>query len=373
MLNMVFYGLHVLLLVAFLATVSTAWTTPIGSQHRRESTIVIRSTNNVNDDTSITTRRELLHKTIRIGASTPAAALTLSALTNHPESASASTRPEEKKCDPGDARCRQGGELADDVPSGQPIPAVTNRITYVVQMIVDVGERRENDAGYLRFGLYGDDCPGSVKQLLLFLTRGIKSMNMDALEDALEVDYAPVSLMDGSGSVQNICSGKGIDFGVPSQSKAYSRSRGLRTAGPYFVPQGRPTPTLEGEAFPRPHSVAGLISVPAKGIGYGDASSGGGIIASELSDDEIFASAFTITAQEAPALDKPNTAQQQRVIGQIIDNESMQFLERLANLPVQKKVGKVSSGPPLLKVRVRDVDVQKVKNESGKKGKKKSR
>ena len=175
------------------------------------------------------------------------------------------------------------------------------------------------------------------------------------------IEFAPVSLMDG-GSVQNICTGKGIDFGIPSQSKAYSKNRGLRTAGPNFVSQSRPIPTLEGEAFPRPHSAAGLISIPAKGIGYGNT----------LSDDEAYSSAFTITAEEAPTLDKPNSAQQQRVIGQIIDNESMQFLDRVANLPVQKKVGKSNSGPPLLKVRVRDIDVQKVKDDSGKK-KKKSR
>lgn len=327
------------------------------------------------DDSSTTiTRRELLHKSIQIGGltSTPvnaaaSASILLAILSSQPDSALASTRAEEKKCDPGDVRCRQDGELG-DVPLGQPIPAVTNRITYVIQMIVDIGERRENDAGYIRFGLYGDDCPGSVKQMLLFLTRGITSMDKQTLENLLGLDYGPVSLVDGSGSSTNICSGKGIDFGVPSQSKSYSKARGLRT-DPNFVPQSRPTPTLEEEAFPRPHSAAGLISVPAKGIGYGSSS---GLIAKiEQSDDEIFSSAFTITAGEAPALDKPNTPQRQRVIGQIIDNESMQFLDRLANLPVQKKLGKNSSGPPLLKVRVRDVDVQKVKEDNGSKKKKK--
>jgi len=324
------------------------------------------STNHDVTTSNAITRRELLHKTIPIGASTPAALAAAVAIMMtyraDPASASSNYLAKEKKCDPGDARCRQGGELG-DMPLGQPIPPVTNRITYVVQMIVDIGELREKDAGYLRFGLYGDDCPGSVKQMLLFLTRGITSMDQEALKDALEIDYAPVSLMDGSGSVQNICSGKGIDFGVPSQSKAYSKSRGLRTAGPNFVPQSRPMPTLEGEAFPRPHSAAGLISIPAKGIGYGN----------NVDDDETYSSAFTITAEEAPALDKPNSAQQQRVIGQIIDAESMQFLDRVANLPVQKKVGKSSSGPPLLKVRVRDIDVQKVKDDSGKAKKKKSR
>lgn len=221
-------------------------------------------------------------------------------------------------------------------------------------MIIDTGAQRDNDVGYIRFGLYGDDCPASVKQMLYFLTKGIKSMDTEILENRLEIEYMPVSLGDGNGSIQNVCPGRGVDFGVPSQAKAFAESRGMRAAGPSFVPQNRPTPTLEGEAYPRPHSCAGLLSIPAKGIGYSSSSSGS---SSDL--DEIYATAFTITADAAPAFDK-NSGEKQRVIGQIIDDESMQFLERMVNLPVQKKLGKSGSGPPLLKVRVRDVDIQKV-------------
>lgn len=244
-----------------------------------------------------------------------------------------------------------------DLPPAQPIPRVTNKITYVVQMIIDIGSKRDNiNAGYIRFGLYGDDAPASVKQMLFFLTKGILSMDQKTLEDRLEVDYTPVSMRNGS--VQIISPGEGIVFGVPSQSKAYAENKGLRTAGSAFVPQNRPTPTLEEEKFPRPHSCAGLISIPSKGIGYDSDSS---------NLDEIYSSAFQITDAALPELDKAakKSGQQQppshRVIGQIIDDESMQFLERLATLPVQKKLGKGNSGPPLLKVRVRDVDVQKVK------------
>lgn len=236
-----------------------------------------------------------------------------------------------------------------DVPQAQPIPAVTNKITYVVQMIIDVGSKRDNfNAGYLRFGLYGDDAPASVKQMLFFLTKGITSMNQESLEDRLEVDYLPVSMENGS--IQTISPGKAIVFGVSSQAKAYAEEKG-RSPGPNFVPQNRPTPTLEEEKFPRPHSCAGLLSIPAKGIGYDSDSS---------NLDEIYSSAFTITDAPLPLFDKQPPSH--RVIGQIIDDESMQFLQRLATLPLQKKLGKGgSSGPPLLKVRVRDVGVQKVK------------
>ena len=218
-------------------------------------------------------------------------------------------------------------------------------------MLLDVGERMEYDSGYIRLGLYGDDCPSSVKQLLLFLTRGISSLDKSVLEDRLEIDQAPVSLLESGGAVQNICPEKGIDFGVALQSKAYARNKGLRTIGPDFVPQSRPLPTLEDEPFPRLHNAAGLISIPAKGIGWGNP---------KTDLDEAFSSAFTITADSSSTLDKAKSPQ--RVIGQLIDNESMEFLDRLSKLPIQKKISKGGEGgPPLLKVRVRDVDVQKVK------------
>eukprot|EP00956_Cyclotella_meneghiniana_P000895 scaffold1038_cov81-Cyclotella_meneghiniana.AAC.3 len=221
-----------------------------------------------------------------------------------------------KGCDPSDVICRQKAydayvdkfQEVKDTPPGQPIPAVTNRITYVGQMIIDIGAQRDNDVGYIRFGLYGDDCPASVKQMLYFLTKGIKSMDTETLENRLEIEYMPVSLGDGNGSVQNVCPGRGVDFGVQSQSKAYAESKGMRAAGPSFVPQKRPTPTLEGEAFPRPHSCAGLISIPSKGIGYSSSSS-----SSSNDLDEIYATAFTITADAAPAFDK-NSAEKQRVL-----------------------------------------------------------
>jgi len=318
------------------------------------------SNGSVSSAIDVNKRRHFLHSIVA-----PAAASVPLIFINEGSSAKAAS---EESCD---VLCRQKRydkymdsqyEEVKDLPPAQPIPAVTNRITYVVQMIIDIGAKRDNyNAGYIRFGLYGDDSPLSVKQMLFFLTKGITSMDQETLEDRLEVDYMPVSM--GNGSVQTISPGKGIVFGVPSQSKAFAENKGLRTAGANFVPQSRPLPTLEGEKFPRPHSCAGLISIPAKGIGYDNNSDSSNL-------DEIYSSAFTITDAPLPDLDKPSTtkksAQQQppshRVIGQIIDDESMQFLERLATLPVQKKLGKGgTSGPPLLKVRVRDVDVQKVK------------
>lgn len=272
----------------------------------------------------------------------------------------------EQRCDAEDIRCQQDGKLG-DAPTGRPIPKVTNKITHVVQIIIDVGERRE-EAGFIRFGLYGEDYPKSTKEMLLFLTRGLSNMDEETLRNSIGLEYAPVTLTE-SGCVPTIYSGKAVDFGVPSQAKAFAKSRGVRTAGPNFVPQNRPT-AIESEGSARPHNVAGLISIPSKGIGYGGGSGS--------SIDEAYESAFTITADATPTFDG-----KRRVIGQVIDDPSMQFLSRLASLPVQKGKGSNSnglpagtlSGSPLLKVRVRqEIGVQKVGDSSSKdKGAKKKK
>lgn len=309
------------------------------------------------DEMASSSRREVLQGAARL-------LLTSSTLVQSPTQAGAEER---GRCDAEDVRCQQDGQLG-EAPVGRPIPRVTNKITHVVQLIIDVGERRE-EAGFIRFGLYGEDCPQSTREMLLFLSRGITSMDGSTLENSIGLEYAPVSLTE-SGSVPTIYSGKAVDFGVFSQAKAYAKSRGLRTAGPNFVPQNRPPP-IDGESFPRPHEVAGLISIPTKGIGYGGPNG--------VPIDEAYASAFTITADATPSLDDKKS--RQRVIGQVIDDPSMQFLARLASLPVQKGKGSgipgAAAGPPLLKVRVREIGVQKVGDQSkdqkgkGKKGKKK--
>ena len=241
--------LTILLFTSLSTSGSTAWTNSPIVTHLlpiKESAAQLLLSNDVNDDAKATalTRREVLHKSMPLASVVSTSMISYAAGT--------------KRCDPGDERCRQNGKLDDSLPKGQPIPKVTNRITYVVQMIIDVGERMEYDSGFIRFGLYGDDAPQSVKQMLLFLTRGITSMDKSLLEDRLEIDYAPVSLNESGGIVQNICPDKGIDFGVPSQSKAYAKNRGMRAVGPDFVPQSRPVPSLEDEAFPRMHTVAGV-------------------------------------------------------------------------------------------------------------------
>ncbi len=272
----------------------------------------------------------------------------------------ASIAAQEQRCDAVDPRCGADGVLRENV--GKPIPRVTNRITHVVQLVINLGERRE-EVGFLRFGLYGDDCPKTVRTMLEFLTPiGITGVSKEEdLENSIGMQTATVTLLEG-GIVPEICPGKAIEFGVPSQKKAFAKVRGLREAGNNFVPQNRPESVgLEAEPSARKHDVAGLISIPEKGIGYATNS---------VDVDGAYANAFLITADGNPDFD---AKLKRRVIGQVIDDESMEFLARISSLPIQKK-GPGGKGPPLIKVTVLDIGVQKVgANNSNNQSKKKKK
>jgi len=317
--------------------------------------------NPAKESSSTSSRRQVLKGAVTTAGSViaPSFLLSAAALLSNPSPSNAAA---DARCDAVDPRCGTDGVLRDTGPRGKPIPAVANRITHVVQLVIDVGERRE-EVGFLRIGLYGEACPRTVRTMLEFLTLiGITGAATDKkeqdLENSIGLTTSVVSILQG-GIVPEICPGKGIEFGVPSQKKAYARIRGLRDAK-NFVPQNRPEAvSLESEPSTRTHDVAGLVSIPEKGIGY--ATSGGDL-------DAAYASAFLITTDENS--DLLDTKLRRRVIGQVIDDESMEFLARLSSLPIQKK-GSGSKGPPLLKVTVLDVGVQKVgaPNPQGKKKK----
>jgi len=254
------------------------------------------------------------------------------------------------RCDATDPRCGPDGRLRESgeiVGKAVPNPS-GSAITHVATIQLDVGR---DETGLLKIGLYGDDCPGSVAQFLDLLSpTGFTTLT--STENLMGTQTSPVSLASG-GVVDAVTPSLLVDFGVPSQANAYGRSRGIARIPDSFVPLPKPSPKfVANDSVVRPHDVAGLVSVPGKGIGYG----GSGF----ESDDEAFESSFLITADAAPALDKQN----RRVIGQILDPASMAFLERLSSLPTKKGLKGVipgqTTGPPLLKVVVRDVAVAEV-------------
>jgi hypothetical protein len=306
---------------------------------------------------SSSSRRQVLKDAITTvgGVGVAVAVVTTTAVAPSNANAAAAEIAVEQRCDAVDPRCGADGVLRETRPSGKPIPKVTNRITHVVQLVIDIGERRE-EVGFLRFGLYGADCPKTVRTMLEFLTPiGItgavtEQQKEDSFfENSIGIQTSPVTILNG-GIVPDICPGTAVEFGVPSQKKAYARSRGLREAGSNFVPQNRPEGvSLESEPSARKHDVAGLVSVPEKGIGY---ATGGDV-------DGAYASAFLVTA-DGNNSDLLDAKLHRRVIGQVIDDESMEFLARLSSLPVQKKGSGGKGNPPLLKVTILDVGVQKV-------------
>jgi hypothetical protein len=361
---------YIVVFISCLVVLSAAWNSGhttisrkqstslmVSAQHFRAATNkeglnlgVVSTDRYYKNDNSI--EHEMTGITNRRGAVVQAAAVLSSSLlilTNQPSRASAAAAVSQR-CSPEDPRCGADGVLREKMET-KPIPRVTNQITHVVQITYTVGERRE-EVGFIRFGLYGQDCPGSVKEMLLFLSSGINSMSEEQRRNSIGMQSSPVGLLDG-GVVPNVCSSTAVEFGVPSQSKAFAAARGMRTAGPDFVPQPRP-PSQKIETFPRPHDTAGLVSIPAGGIGYGGSGT--------EPDDEAYGSAFLITADAAPAFDSGKS--KQRVIGQVIDDASMANLARLASLPTQKGLKGIipgqTSGPPLLKVSVDNVGVQKV-------------
>lgn len=253
------------------------------------------------------------------------------------------------RCDATDPRCGPDGVLRDEPVAGEPVPdTVGLKMTHQVELTIQVGKE---ESGILRMGLYGDACPKNVALLVdFFSSQGLATSSKLMFEQGYGITAAPVSMAKG-GMLTGISPGQRLDFGIPSQAAAYARSKGISKAGDDFVPQPRPKEDLSSESFVRRHDTAGLVSIPGNGLGFG----GNAMLVSE---DEAFADSFQLTASAVPAMDK----EKRRVVGQLLDNESMSFLARLASLPTKKGfkgvVPGLNDGPPLVKTTVRNVQVK---------------
>ena len=249
------------------------------------------------------------------------------------------------RCDATDPKCGPDGKLLDDVPQGEPIPTLTNKITDIIQMTFSIGK---TESFSIKLGLYGEDAPRSVEQFIRFMTTGLVTTSSLTLESGMGIRSTPVSMSKG-GVLGYIVPNQRLEFGIPSQAYAYAKSRGLSKAGDDFLPQPKPQ-KIENEISVRKHDVAGLLSIPSKGIGYG----GTGF----ESDDECYESSFEITgSNDVTNMDKEG----RRVIGQVIDEPSMASLARLVSLPTKKGFKGVipgqNVGPPLIKVTISDISI----------------
>lgn len=218
------------------------------------------------------------------------------------------------------------------------------KITNIIEIQLQIGK---SEKGTITLGLYGDALPASVSQFAEFFGDGIVTTSKLMLQDGYGVSTSPLSFSTG-GTLTVIYPQNRLEFGIPSQGISYAKGRSLNKIPDNFLAQPRPNgPILESiskEKSARQHSVAGLLSIPKKGLGSG----GTGY----ESDDEAFASCFEITATSVPSLDKEN----RKVIGQVMDEQSMAFLARLASSPTKKGLKGIipgqNAGPPLVKTTI---------------------
>ena len=236
------------------------------------------------------------------------------------------------RCDASDPTCGPDGRVRiDGMPKGQPVPRTTTinndvkyEITDIVEQSMTIGTGSFASTGTIRMGLYGNSCPESVKEMIDLCSKSGLVTSKDLLLGS------PVRLGGGGGSMTYVRPEERVDFGIPSQRVAYARSIRKAKAPDEYVPQARPSGNrlqlVRGEVSSRPHDVAGLISIPKEGIGYG-----GGLVLGK--DDEAYSSAFQITA--GPTISEMDK-EGRKVIGQLLDSESMDILARLAGSPFRK-------------------------------------
>ncbi|KAL3779207.1 hypothetical protein HJC23_006021 [Cyclotella cryptica] len=231
------------------------------------------------------------------------------------------------------------GRIRDAPLEGKAIPSLIGglKVTNIVELTLTIGTGSTAVTDVLRIGLYGNKCPESVKEMTDICGKGIiTSQNL--------LLGAPVRL--SGGSLTFIRPEERLEFGVPSQKVAYAKSIRKAKAPDEFVPQPRPSGSrlelVRSEESARLHDAAGLVSVPKDGIGYG-----GGLLGK---DDDAYSAAFQITAASVPDMDREG----RKVIGQLIDNNSMNVLARLAGSPTKKMLPGQNGGAPLIKVSVDD-------------------
>ena len=266
------------------------------------------------------------------------------------------------RCDATDPLCGPDGKLRDAPLAGAPVPDVQGQdITDVVELKLKIGR---GDEVVMRIGLYGKACPASIAQILALCTSdrigGLATTSKLLFEEGYGAYSAPVSICRG-GLLTTLYPNQRLDFGIPSQAASYAKSRNQAKAGDGFLPQPRPTTqdadVIAKEPFARKHDVAGLVSLPTKGIGYG----GTGF----ESEDEAYASSFQITATAMPSMDKEG----RRVVGQLMDAESMAALARISSLPTNKGLKGIvpgqNYGPPLTAVKVLECATASTSSASG--------
>ncbi|KAL7439953.1 hypothetical protein ACHAXM_012138 [Skeletonema potamos] len=237
-----------------------------------------------------------------------------------------------ERCDASDPNCGPDGRVREEPLAGKPVPDLGGlEVTHIIDLTLNIGSGSNAYTETIKMGLYGNNCPELVKEMIDVCGRGLVTSKNLLLG-------APVRIGNGFGSLTYIKPDERLEFGVASQKVAYAKS--IRKAK--APDDGERLELVRAESSARQHDVAGLISVPKEGIGYGTFLS--------VSDDEAYSNTFQIIAAAAPDMDKGG----RKVIGQLLDASSMAALARLAGSPTRKILPTQTGGAPLIKVAVDD-------------------
>ena len=261
-----------------------------------------------------------------------------------------------------------------------------NKVTHVVTMEITIGKSDRQSSGILKMGLYGESNKKSdnnnndnkdetlssisiaVQQFLdLCSAKGLITMPLDKMQyDGFEFVTSPVSFVQ-SLTLNHIQPFQEVQFGLTSQTLTYAKynkynTRSSSTTSIPFLPQPKPsttttTTTTTADILDVTVTVPttdktitmmtpGYIQIPKSLQLFGK------------NDDEAFATYITITASSST----PTNNNNKLVIGQLMDESSMQLLTRLASSPTQKGFKGIlpgqNSGPPLVPVKVTSISIQ---------------
>merc|ERR1712157_75435 len=91
------------------------------------------------------------------------------------------------------------------------------KITKIIEMEMRLGRGKDLEAGRIRFGLYGNNCPKSVEQFVQFVSTNGLTTDAELVERSyFDVLSSPLSFAK-SGTLHYIYPNEKLDFGILSQ------------------------------------------------------------------------------------------------------------------------------------------------------------
>lgn len=251
------------------------------------------------------------------------------------------------RCDARDPSCRTDGRLEGGTEGSKEDftpPKGTREVTDVLSITFSIGSRG-NETVQLNIGLFGDEYPEAVEQMLLtFSDRGLVTGPKLALEEGFGV--SSLGLMGSYAMVTYVGAESGtVTVGIPSQKVVYAKEKNMGKAPDDFQPQPRPRAIRGGGGVGRDEGGVGTVAIDKRGLGW---------LEEGRDLDSAFDRLFELRGYGRGGVGR-NDEEEKILIGQLMDKSSMEGLYRLSTLPVNKKFQGIigaKEGPPLVNVRI---------------------